>query len=421
MKFVASCLCAVLFGSLPFAAGHVWVVDDDTGPGVDFASISLAVPAAAEGDTILVKAGTYDGFIVVNKSLTIQADAGASVVVEHPITLHDFAANRSIVLRGLDVVTGLEVGLIVANCAGTIWIEECTISHSEETCADSADLPGAEFTNCTSVILIRSEILPVDGYFNCPTYPDAVPSNTGLILTASTVHAIESTIRGGHGAVAWANPYGSWMRGHRGGLGARGTESFLFLSDCHVRGGEGSDSSSSGGCTGGAGGDGIRLSTATQMWSLDSLFEGGENTDPWGGVCVGKTGTPVVVEPGCSHDTFAGEAMMLTAGSPAREGENLTVTVHGPPTVPVWIGVSDSPFSFFLPVAHGSLLLAPPIGLHYLGVTDGAGNLHRSFPVTELGPAVQGRRSLAQAYYISSTGEILLSSGTAALTLDASF
>ena len=69
LPLVAPLLLALV---LPAAAqGAVWIVDDDGGAGVDFVTIHDAVDAAADGDTILVKDGTYPMFSIFAKSLAI--------------------------------------------------------------------------------------------------------------------------------------------------------------------------------------------------------------------------------------------------------------------------------------------------------------------------------------------------------------
>ena len=54
------------------------IVVDASGQG-DFTSLQAAIDAAREGDTIQVKAGTYDGGFVVDKSVSILGEAGAIV------------------------------------------------------------------------------------------------------------------------------------------------------------------------------------------------------------------------------------------------------------------------------------------------------------------------------------------------------
>lgn len=70
-----------LGAALPVAAATTWTVDDDDAT-KDFSSISDAITAASDGDTIEVYDGTYSENVVVNKELTIQAAAENSPVVD---------------------------------------------------------------------------------------------------------------------------------------------------------------------------------------------------------------------------------------------------------------------------------------------------------------------------------------------------
>ncbi|HYJ31108.1 MAG TPA: calcium-binding protein [Allosphingosinicella sp.] len=62
-----------------------------------YATIQLAVNAAADGDTIVVKAGTYVEQVVVTgrNGLTIVAEAGAEVTIRAPDDLHETARSSS--------------------------------------------------------------------------------------------------------------------------------------------------------------------------------------------------------------------------------------------------------------------------------------------------------------------------------------
>jgi pectin methylesterase-like acyl-CoA thioesterase len=55
----AGVLAVLLLACAGTAAGATWVVDDDGGAGVDYTTIQAAVNAAAAGDTIEVRSGTY--------------------------------------------------------------------------------------------------------------------------------------------------------------------------------------------------------------------------------------------------------------------------------------------------------------------------------------------------------------------------
>src|SRR5262245_40132899 len=58
-------------------AQNVFVVAPSPGPGVFSTRIQDAVNAAADGDVVLVKSGSYPGFLAFGKSLTVVAEDGA--------------------------------------------------------------------------------------------------------------------------------------------------------------------------------------------------------------------------------------------------------------------------------------------------------------------------------------------------------
>jgi len=58
----------------------IWIVDASNGAGTNFTDLPPAVAAAASGDTIIVRAGSYTAFTVTGKALTIRG-AGASTTL----------------------------------------------------------------------------------------------------------------------------------------------------------------------------------------------------------------------------------------------------------------------------------------------------------------------------------------------------
>ena len=71
-------LAALALLALPVRAGILVV---DASGGGDFLDLQAAVDASVEGDTILVRAGTYAGFVATGKGLLVAAERGASVQV----------------------------------------------------------------------------------------------------------------------------------------------------------------------------------------------------------------------------------------------------------------------------------------------------------------------------------------------------
>jgi hypothetical protein len=62
-----------------------WIVDDD-GP-ADFHTIQEAIDAASSGDTVFVKAGTYNENITINKALTVTGENRDEVIITRDVEL----------------------------------------------------------------------------------------------------------------------------------------------------------------------------------------------------------------------------------------------------------------------------------------------------------------------------------------------
>ena len=69
----------------------VLVVDENGGG--DFVLLQQAVAAAQDGDTILVRSGTYDDLVLQNLSVTVLADEGADVFVQS-VRISGLAASK---------------------------------------------------------------------------------------------------------------------------------------------------------------------------------------------------------------------------------------------------------------------------------------------------------------------------------------
>ena len=84
--FVLLMVGAMFAGVVPVAAATTWTVDDPGG--ADFTSIQDAVDAANDGDTIIVRDGTYHENVDINKQLTLIGE-GADVVTVHAASSSD--------------------------------------------------------------------------------------------------------------------------------------------------------------------------------------------------------------------------------------------------------------------------------------------------------------------------------------------
>ena len=66
----------VLTSGLVAAQSRTWIVDVNSGPNTDFTDLPPAIAAAIDGDTVLIRSGTYKGF-TTSKALTVLGEAVA--------------------------------------------------------------------------------------------------------------------------------------------------------------------------------------------------------------------------------------------------------------------------------------------------------------------------------------------------------
>jgi parallel beta-helix repeat protein len=117
---------------ISYASGKTWYVDDDGGPGIDFTKIQDAVNAASAGDTIIVKNGTYNEQVKLDKQLTIEGEnrplinaAGKplyGILIDH---------TSGCVIRGFEVKpsTEVEVGIYLYYSHSNQIIDNIASNH----------------------------------------------------------------------------------------------------------------------------------------------------------------------------------------------------------------------------------------------------------------------------------------------------
>ena len=388
-------LAAALALALPSAAqSAVHVVDDDPGPGVDFADIAtaLASPAFADGDVLLVADGTYSPFTIDGFAATVIADTGAVVKVNGTVAVKNMAPHQHVMLRGLETGTPSGNGLLVEACAGAVWIEACSFVGQKGSfyspTEHSNGWPGGELVSADSVMITGSTFVGGEGF----TYSDWLElggiGGVGLDCTGSRVALHGSSITGGQGGSASGDLAGSGMTG---GVGLRmASFSDVFAGGSTVVGGKGgfggSDWTWKGCGPGGKGGDGAQLLSG-QLAHVDATFTGGAGgggvaaygcSDGQPGKDLHAPGGPVTLLPGTSH-AFSFE-------SPVRENTTATVTMTGVPGELAFAMFALAPSHVLVPSLSGVLALQWAPALFALGAIDGSGNLNTTFPI---GPIVQ--------------------------------
>lgn len=132
---LASCaLLACALRAPAEAAGQVFFVAPAAGPGVDFTTVHAAINARSDGDIVLLQAGSYPAtgtqLELANKALTLIAD-NASATITGPLVVRDLAANRQVLLRGIDFdVADQGNAVFLLNNLGSMQIEDASLQTS---------------------------------------------------------------------------------------------------------------------------------------------------------------------------------------------------------------------------------------------------------------------------------------------------
>ena len=389
----------------------VLVVDRANGPGTNFTQIQAAVNAAAEGDTLLVRDGTYTVFTVDAKSLSIVADGDAAMLIggvalgsSSTIRVRNLALGQQVLVRGLRADTGVEV----LDCVGRAWFDELHVSGAVP--CGPGGVPGAwvksssrtTFTRC----MLRGE-------------SDADPwlahvSSPGVRVESALVQLFDCEITGSWGDSGSAGT---------GGPGLSVDASTVTVMGCTIVGGEGGLANLGGGgnvctLTHGRGGPGVQfVGTAGIVRSAESTAVGGRlSLEP---MCPGKFGPQGAAIAGTGTIiALPGFARHLSANSPVRAGETLSFGLGGQPgEIPlVLVSLEHTP----LALLNGTLLVGlPPVEVFVLGPLPVGGEAALSFPVPSLG--APSLTCYAQAIFLDPAATLWLGAGTSVVLLDPAF
>jgi len=374
-------------------AQQVWVVDDNFSPGVDFLDIQSAVDNVADGDTLLLRDGTYAGFIIDAKSLTLVADGNGTPDVQGGIVLSNLAVGGHLRLTGL-TVSNLQIGdgLQASNLLGSLLVDTCNITGGH-----GVDYAGVALTDCASVTFMASTVLGgLAGNSNLPT---ALEGGAGIRATDSNLYLLQTTVTGEAGSTG-TSQVASVGDGGLGGVGLLLQGGFLGCQTSSVTAGRGGDGIGSivAGCgDAGNGGDGLRLDVGISTGAPTAEL----NSTPTMAGVAGNPGTQCAPGvDGSNNDILAGIIQTYaTPGSdlqitrPFRDGQFGFVTVLGNPGDVVQIAVSNSSQTAWDPLTMAPSVPQSPT-LYSIGVIPAWGVLNRAVKLGLSGG------SLAQHYVL---------------------
>ncbi len=431
MKFwhfaIASCTWLVSSGD---ALAGVIVVD--AAGGGSFTQIQQAINAAVDGDTILVKPGSYAGFSIDGKALTVVGDVGTRPTIFQSVSVVNLAQGQTLTLARLNVgvtIAPFAPGLDVENCDGALRCVESEFRGFNGTTA-AGGTGGAQLELARDVAISGCNIVGGAGKSGFTCVFDVVSGGaTGAFVVNSSVAIHDSIVAGGHGGDGGdrTGPGGTGVT-LIAGSGLSAGSAFLSTSRSNVHGGRGGNTDCPAyGCPNDGGPSLYTLETNALSpavgWILDSMMAGGPAGVVLGGFapCSGDPGAQYV---GDVPFQFSASGLGFAIPSVAREGQPLTVTFTGVPGsrvflndslattfegTPSWRGVLLSPFP-----ARGA-----PIREIKWGVIPTSGVLTRTYNVPQLPAGEQAQTRFLQAYRVGANG-ITLGSFRTLTVLDSS-
>lgn len=321
-----------------FGANQVFVVSPSGSVPGSFASVQAAIDAATDGDLIRVKPGSYSGFTLAGKSLTIIGESTSPPPTQNIVifssTITAIGANQRVLLRSIRILGGSlsTAGLTISNCVGPVILEETAITQGGSLTISEQPMVLAQ--NSARILLTRCFVHGNDRINK--TLPIVFPHGCGLAVAGSTVSAYETTIQGGTGSPASSllggNP--NIFAGTPGGPGVLLFSGSLFVSGSSIIGGTGGvggvDPQTGTLCVDGEpGGTGIVIGGA--FTQLDSTIAGGApgGTPP---ACLpgSAAGIPVIFATG-SSTLIAEENRTVSVSAPMFEGQSATFRCIGAP------------------------------------------------------------------------------------------
>lgn len=437
MRLATTALVCTLAAAPVCAQGAVLVVAPTPGPGVHSTTIQPAVDAAANGDFVLVKAGTYPSFSIDAKDVDVIAEFGAVVSVDG-FEITNAPSGASVVVRGI-TSTASEAGTsgaLVLDCAGHVHLEACTlvgaVGDGSFTFVNfhPNGAPGLSVDGSTSVALLRCTVRGGDGDDYVPLTALSGEGGDGLFADGSFVAAYECSFLGGDGGDV-NDDDAAWTGGF-GGDGAEVDAAFLFASGSSFVGGPGGlggeDFDLFIGYTcgdGGDGGDGIGsaliVSAPVDVHLLDCSTVGGMGGGTLGGgSCgAGATGAATAITSG-TVTRHMGSAFEYAARSPVREGASTRFSFAGEPGAFVVLAIASSPFFLFDVGLLGTALVDPGAMLMFPGSLAVNGELVWT-PIANLAVAAgTGVELHTQAVYFSpSSLSLVLGPASHVVVLDA--
>lgn len=278
------------------------------GPGLPYATLQSAVDAAADGDTIRIAPGTFAGFVVSGKTLTILGSGNDQTNVACSVIGATGVATR-LVIHGITFQLTqfgayLSPGAVAAAC-GTI--------------GSGPPIPGGWCGAPIELWIVGSE-----------TVVDLVDSN--VIGKHHALWVLSATVSAHRCIFAGSKVWNCFLFGFNSGIGYGGVGIYghcanVSLTGCYVVGGEGSGTVNASSGNVGWGGDGIHMEGGAIIAHESSFWGGNCNTTSFswgtGGDGAHFVGTTGRIAAHGQHALMGGRAG--NSGLPVRGGAGVEI------------------------------------------------------------------------------------------------
>ena len=212
---VTRTLLGCLFSMATLAAQRDWVVDGQTRPGYDFATVTEALAAAHDGDRILVRYTNY-GYqesVWISKAVTVEG-VGRPFFMPPGLLVRNIPGSKCVVLRNLEAAT-----FLVTDCAGHVQFEHCGYLYSQSsgrwwvtnsTCVSLDDCQGRGVGNSPAMqtsnsnVTLRGCSLRGGDWQGQP--PKGVGGSEGLSVSGGSVVLSRCAVSSGVGGFFWGWP-----------------------------------------------------------------------------------------------------------------------------------------------------------------------------------------------------------------------
>ncbi len=406
------------------AAGNVLIVDP-AGVAGTYLGVNQAIAAASDGDTLLIRGGSYPTITLNGRSLTLLADGAAFGV--GLLDIRNTTPSQRVVVRGAQVsgaFFSFQFPVAIGNCKGPVVLEDCLVAPfiGNPDLTDHAVAIG----DSSRVTLVRCQIEAVAGTSGSSGLYGS-QGGAGVYCEGSTVGIYDCEVKGGDGGNAWVQFFAT-LTSTFGGPGLWVRDGHVLASGSTFVAGQGGDGSETGvglcDLPGSDGGDGITLFPSGQVTLLDcQTVAGAAGSEPGGCPAGGVPGVAIDTSPNGVVNVVNEPARRLEVTSPAREGQTATLTLGGAPNETTFLLYSAHLHGALEPGLAGLLLPGPPLGVFGVTPLSGGGFLQStlSVPTGFFPPGIDAADVMLQVAVPGAAGTGVLGSGSVVTLLRSGF